>query len=108
MSSSAFWARAGVAAIFFTTLLHPDYHTPADNPDTTESYSLDVHDPAHPTVLGRNEAIASLNASALMIFRNPARQMPSTISSRPCGVTGKAPFVRLLHALIAADAGSWM
>lgn len=32
----------------------------ADNPDETESYSLDVHDPTHPTVLGRNEAIAPL------------------------------------------------
>jgi hypothetical protein len=27
------YARAGVPAIFFTTLLHADYHTPADNPD---------------------------------------------------------------------------
>jgi len=50
----------------------------------------------------------SLNASALMIFRNPARQMPLTISRRPCDVIGRAPFVRPLHALIAADAGSWM
>ena len=23
----------GVPALFFTTLLHPDYHTPFDNPD---------------------------------------------------------------------------
>jgi hypothetical protein len=27
------YARAGVPALFFTTLLHPDYHTPFDNPD---------------------------------------------------------------------------
>ncbi len=27
------YARAGVPALFFTTLLHPDYHTPYDNPD---------------------------------------------------------------------------
>lgn len=27
------YARAGIPAIFFTTLLHPDYHTPFDNPD---------------------------------------------------------------------------
>lgn len=27
------YARAGVPAIFFTTLLHADYHTPFDNPD---------------------------------------------------------------------------
>jgi hypothetical protein len=26
------YARAGVPALFFTTLLHPDYHTPRDNP----------------------------------------------------------------------------
>lgn len=32
----------------------------ADNPDTTESYSLDLREPAHPAELGRNEAIASL------------------------------------------------
>ena len=27
------YARAGVPAIFFTTLLHPDYHTPRDEPE---------------------------------------------------------------------------
>jgi hypothetical protein len=27
------YARSGVPALFFTTLLHPDYHTPYDNPD---------------------------------------------------------------------------
>ena len=27
------YARMGVPALFFTTLLHPDYHTPFDNPD---------------------------------------------------------------------------
>jgi hypothetical protein len=27
------YARAGVPALFFTTLLHADYHTPFDNPD---------------------------------------------------------------------------
>jgi hypothetical protein len=27
------YARAGVPALFFTTLLHDDYHTPNDNPD---------------------------------------------------------------------------
>jgi len=27
------YARAGVPALFFSTLLHPDYHTPFDNPD---------------------------------------------------------------------------
>jgi Zn-dependent M28 family amino/carboxypeptidase len=27
------YARAGIPALFFTTLLHPDYHTPFDNPD---------------------------------------------------------------------------
>jgi hypothetical protein len=34
------YARAGVAAIFFTTLLHPDYHTPADNPDRIDLAKL--------------------------------------------------------------------
>ena len=27
------YARAGIPAVFFTTLLHPDYHTPRDNPE---------------------------------------------------------------------------
>ena len=27
------YARVGVPAIFFSSLLHPDYHTPFDNPD---------------------------------------------------------------------------
>jgi hypothetical protein len=27
------YARAGIPALFFTTLLHADYHTPFDNPD---------------------------------------------------------------------------
>ncbi|MEO7083080.1 MAG: M28 family peptidase, partial [Gemmatimonadaceae bacterium] len=27
------YARAGIPAIMFSTLLHPDYHTPRDNPD---------------------------------------------------------------------------
>lgn len=27
------YARAGIPAIFFTTLLHPDYHTPRDEPE---------------------------------------------------------------------------
>ena len=27
------YARNGIPALFFTTLLHPDYHTPFDNPD---------------------------------------------------------------------------
>jgi len=27
------YARAGIPALFFTTLLHDDYHTPFDNPD---------------------------------------------------------------------------
>jgi Zn-dependent M28 family amino/carboxypeptidase len=27
------YARAGIPALFFSTLLHPDYHTPFDNPD---------------------------------------------------------------------------
>ena len=55
-----------------------------------------------------NDAIASLNASALMIFRNDARQMPFTTSKRPWSVIGNAPFVRPLQTLMAADAGSWM
>lgn len=27
------YARAGIPALFYTTLLHPDYHTPKDEPD---------------------------------------------------------------------------
>jgi Zn-dependent M28 family amino/carboxypeptidase len=27
------YARAGIPALFFTTLLHPDYHTPEDEPE---------------------------------------------------------------------------
>jgi hypothetical protein len=27
------YARAGIPAVMFSTLLHPDYHTPRDNPD---------------------------------------------------------------------------
>ena len=34
------YARAGVPALFFTTLLHPDYHTPADNPDRIDTAKL--------------------------------------------------------------------
>jgi len=34
------YARAGVAAVFFTTLLHPDYHTPGDNPDRIDLAKL--------------------------------------------------------------------
>jgi hypothetical protein len=34
------YARAGVAALFFTTLLHPDYHTPRDNPDRIDLAKL--------------------------------------------------------------------
>lgn len=34
------YARNGVPAIFFTTLLHPDYHTPADNPDRIDLAKL--------------------------------------------------------------------
>jgi hypothetical protein len=34
------YARAGVPALFFTTLLHPDYHTPADNPDRIDIAKL--------------------------------------------------------------------
>ncbi len=34
------YARAGVPAIFFTTLLHPDYHTAADNPDRIDLAKL--------------------------------------------------------------------
>ncbi len=34
------YARVGVPALFFTTLLHPDYHTPADNPDRIDIAKL--------------------------------------------------------------------
>jgi hypothetical protein len=34
------YARAGVPALFFSTLLHPDYHTPFDNPDRIDITKL--------------------------------------------------------------------
>ena len=34
------YARAGIPALFFTTLLHADYHTPFDNPDRIEVAKL--------------------------------------------------------------------
>lgn len=34
------YARHGVPALFFTTLLHPDYHTPFDNPDRIDVAKL--------------------------------------------------------------------
>jgi hypothetical protein len=34
------YARAGVPALFFTTLLHADYHTPYDNPDRIDIAKL--------------------------------------------------------------------
>jgi peptidase M28-like protein len=34
------YARAGVPALFFTTLLHADYHTPFDNPDRIDVVKL--------------------------------------------------------------------
>ncbi len=34
------YARAGIPAIFFSTLLHPDYHTPFDNPDRIDIAKL--------------------------------------------------------------------
>jgi len=34
------YARVGVPALFFTTLLHPDYHTPRDNPDRIDIAKL--------------------------------------------------------------------
>ena len=34
------YARAGIPALFFTTLLHPDYHTPFDNPDRIDIAKL--------------------------------------------------------------------
>ncbi len=34
------YARAGIPALFFTTLLHADYHTPFDNPDRIDLAKL--------------------------------------------------------------------
>ena len=34
------YARAGIPALFFTTLLHADYHTPFDNPDRIDTAKL--------------------------------------------------------------------
>jgi hypothetical protein len=34
------YARAGVPALFFSTLLHTDYHTPYDNPDRIDTAKL--------------------------------------------------------------------
>jgi hypothetical protein len=34
------YARAGVPALFFSTLLHADYHTPFDNPDRIDTAKL--------------------------------------------------------------------
>jgi len=34
------YARAGIPALFFTTLLHADYHTPFDNPDRIDLVKL--------------------------------------------------------------------
>ena len=34
------YARAGIPALFFTTLLHEDYHTPFDNPDRIDVAKL--------------------------------------------------------------------
>jgi hypothetical protein len=34
------YARAGIPALFFSTLLHPDYHTPFDNPDRIDVAKL--------------------------------------------------------------------
>jgi hypothetical protein len=35
------YARAGIPAIFFTTLLHPDYHTPEDEPERIDITKLE-------------------------------------------------------------------
>lgn len=35
------YAQADIPAIFFTTLLHPDYHTPADSPDRIDYTKLE-------------------------------------------------------------------
>lgn len=34
------YARAGIPAVFFTTLLHPDYHTPRDEPERIDLAKL--------------------------------------------------------------------
>jgi hypothetical protein len=34
------YARAGIPAIMFSTLLHPDYHTPRDNPENIDIVKL--------------------------------------------------------------------
>ncbi len=34
------YARAGIPAVFFTTLLHPDYHTPEDEPERIDIRKL--------------------------------------------------------------------
>jgi len=34
------YARAGIPSVFFTTLLHPDYHTPRDGPETIDITKL--------------------------------------------------------------------
>jgi Zn-dependent M28 family amino/carboxypeptidase len=34
------YARTGIPALFFSTLLHPDYHTPFDNPDRIDVAKL--------------------------------------------------------------------
>lgn len=34
------YARAGIPALFFTSLLHPDYHTPYDEPDRIDTAKL--------------------------------------------------------------------
>jgi peptidase M28-like protein len=39
-SDHLWYARNGVPALFFTTLLHPDYHTPFDNPDRIDLAKL--------------------------------------------------------------------
>jgi hypothetical protein len=39
-SDHLWYARSGVPALFFTTLLHPDYHTPRDNPDRIDITKL--------------------------------------------------------------------
>ena len=38
------YARAGVPALFFTTLLHADYHTPLDKPDRIDIAEADADD----------------------------------------------------------------
>jgi hypothetical protein len=34
------YARAGIPALMFTTLLHPDYHTPRDEPERIDVVKL--------------------------------------------------------------------